>query len=168
MKADLLRAVAHLREVWAERPASERLIASVVTGILIAALGIAFAYQAHQARTQLRASVTALRAQAAQLEKHAQEYEGLRASPPAVASRSDLRTLVQAQAGAAGLTRALTRAESPDSNQVQVEFGAVAFADWIAWAANMETQRVRIDSCRVEALSSPGLVRVTATLSRTP
>lgn len=166
MKTDYLRAVAHLRELWAERSASERLIATVVTVILIAMLGVAFAYQVNQSRTQLRVSVTALRAQAAQLENYAREYERLRASPAPVASRSDLRTLVQAQAGAAGLTRALTRVESPDSSHVRVEFGGVAFAEWLAWVANMEIQRVRIDTCRIEALSSPGLARITATLSR--
>ncbi|MGH8864757.1 MAG: type II secretion system protein GspM, partial [Burkholderiales bacterium] len=90
----------------------------------------------------------------------------LRAAPAASVSQTDLRTLVQAQAGVAGLSRALVRIDAPDANQVVVVFGAVAFADWLNWVASLKSQQVRLDACRVEALSTPGLVSVTATLVR--
>ena len=45
-------------------------------------------------------------------------------------------------------------------------FGAVAFADWLNWVASLTSQQVRLDACRIEALSTPGLVSVTATLVR--
>jgi len=45
-------------------------------------------------------------------------------------------------------------------------FGAVGFADWLNWVAGLTSQQVRLDACRVEALSTPGLVSVTATLVR--
>jgi type II secretory pathway component PulM len=73
---------------------------------------------------------------------------------------------VQAQAGATGLSRALQRIDALDANQVQVVFGAVAFADWLAWVAKLQAQHVRLDACRVEALTAPGLVSVSATLIR--
>ena len=47
-----------------------------------------------------------------------------------------------------------------------VVFGAVAFADWLNWIAALKSQHVRLDACRIEALSTPGLVSVTATLIR--
>ena len=59
----------------------------------------------------------------------------MRAAPAAPAPQTDLRTQVQAQAGAAGLARALLRIDAPDADQVQVVFGSVAFADWLAWVA---------------------------------
>jgi len=73
--------------------------------------------------------------------------------------------LVQSQAGA-GLARALVRIDALDNDQVVVVFGAVAFADWLNWVAGLKAQHVRLAACRIEALSTPGLVSVTATLVR--
>ena len=54
----------------------------------------------------------------------------------------------------------------PDADQVVAVFGAVAFADWLNWISTLKSQQVRLDTCRIEALSTPGLVSVTATLVR--
>jgi type II secretory pathway component PulM len=137
-----------------------------MAAVLGVALFLWLVQSADRARVQLRTSVTMLRAQAARLEQQAVEFERLRTAPATPASQTDLRTLVQAQAGAAGLSRALARIDAPDVNQVQVVFGAVAFVDWLAWVASLQSQRVRLDTCRIEALSTPGLVSVTATLIR--
>lgn len=157
---------AKLRTLWQSRAPRER----VVIAVLVVLVGIAsyvwLVLSADQAHTRLRASVPALRAQAARLEQQAAELEHLRSAPPASVSTTDLRTLVQAQAGAAGLSRALGRIDALDANQVVVVFGAVAFADWLNWVASLKSQQVRLDACRVEALSTPGLVSVTATLVR--
>ena len=58
------------------------------------------------------------------------------------------------------------RIDALDANQVQVVFGAVAFADWLNWVAGLQSQHVRLNACRIEALSTPGLVSVTGTLVR--
>jgi general secretion pathway protein M len=81
-------------------------------------------------------------------------------------AQTDLRALVLAQAGAAGLSRALVSTEAADANQVKVVFGAVAFADWLNWIAGLEAQHVHLEACRVEALSTPGVVSIAATLAR--
>ena len=70
------------------------------------------------------------------------------AAPAISASKTDLRTLVQAQAGAAALSRALVRIDAPDADQVVVVFGAVAFADWHNWIAGLKSQHVRLDAGR--------------------
>ncbi len=119
-----------------------------------------------RAHLRLSASVPTLRAQAVRLEQQAAEFERLRAAPATPVSQTDLLTLVQAQAGAAGLSRALVKIDAPDANQVVVVFGAVAFADWLNWVAGLKAQQVRLDTCRIEALSTPGMVSVTATLLR--
>lgn len=119
-----------------------------------------------RAHMRLGASVTTLRAQAARLEQQAVELVRLRATPATAVSQTDLRSLVQAQAGAAGLSRALVKIDAPDASQVIVVFGAVAFADWLNWVASLNSQQVRLDMCRIEALSAPGMVSVTATLRR--
>ena len=157
---------AKLRTLWHSRAPRERVVIAVLA-VLAGVASYAWLVQAaDRAHTRLRASVPALRAQAARLEQQAGDLERLRSAPPAAASKTDLRTLVQAQAGAAGLSRALVRIDAPDANQVVVVFGAVAFADWLNWVAGLTAQQVRLEVCRVEALSTPGLVSVTATLVR--
>ena len=157
---------AQLRKLWESRAPRERVVIAVLAAILGVALYWGLVQSAGRARVQLRTSVTMFRAQAARLEQQAAELERLRAAPPATASQTDLRTLVQTQAGAAGLARALVRIDAPDANQVQVVFGAVPFADWLNWVAGLQSQQVRLDACRIEALSTPGLVSVTATFIR--
>jgi type II secretory pathway component PulM len=155
-----------LREFWDARPPQERAVIAALVFILGAALYLWLAHAADRARTQLRATTTTLRAQASGIEQQAVELGRLRATPAAASSRTDLRTLVQAQADAAGLSGALGRIEARDANQVQVVFGSVAFADWLAWVGTLQALQVRLDACRIETLSAPGLVGVTATFVR--
>jgi general secretion pathway protein M len=157
---------APLSVFWRSRSPRERTIAVVVAAVVAAMLYLWLLHAAERARSRLNMTVTALTAQAARLEQQAAEYERLRARPPATVSTTNLRALVQAQAGAAGLSRALTRIDSPDAVQVQVVLGAVAFANWLDWVAALGSQQVRLAACRIEALSTPGMVSVTATLVR--
>ena len=157
---------AQLRKAWESRAPRERAIIAALAAMLGAVLYVWLVQSAGQARVQLRASVTTLREQAARLDQQALEYSRLRVAPAATASPTDLRTLVQARVGDAGLARALVRIDAPDADQVVVVFGAVAFADWLNWIAGLKSQHIRLDACRIEALSTPGLVSVTATLVR--
>ena len=151
---------------WESRAPRERMVFVVLTAVLGVALYWWLVQSAERARGQLKTSVTTLKAQAVGLEQHAVEYERLRNAPPVAASATDMRTLMQAQAGAAGVSRALQRIDTPDANQVQVTLGAVAFADWLNWVAALQSQQVRLDTCRIEALSTAGLVSVSATFVR--
>lgn len=157
---------ATLRTAWESRAPRQRLIIAVLavlSGLVLYALLL---HSASQARTQLRSSAPMLREQAARLDRQALEYGRLRAAPAATASPADLRALVQARISGAGLAGALTRIEAADANQVTVAFGALPFADWLAWVASLQAQQVRLDSSRVEALATPGVVSVTATFAR--
>ncbi len=155
-----------LRKAWESRAPRERVIVAILAVVLGVALYVWLVQSAAQARVQLRASVAMLRAQAERLDRQAIEIGRLRTAPAVTASVSDLRTLVQAQAGGAGLARALVRVDTPDADQAIVVFGAVAFADWLNWVAGLKSQHVRLANCRIEALATPGMVSVTATLVR--
>lgn len=159
MKARLLR-------LWESRAPRERTIIIALAIVVGLALYLALMQTAWRARTQLRTSVTSLRTQASTLEQQAGELERLRAAPGVSASNTDLRTLLQAEAASAGLARAIVRMDAMDPDQVVVVFGAVPFADWHNWIVGLKAQQVRIDTCRIEALSTPGLASVTATLAR--
>jgi general secretion pathway protein M len=156
-----------LRKIWESRSPRDRVLIAVMAAVIGTALYFWLAQSAYRARTQLGTSLISLRAQAARLNQDAAELERVRALPAPPAAQTDLRTLVQARAEAAGLARALVRIDAPDANQVQVVFGAVAFADWIAWVASLQAEHIRLDTGRIEALSTPGMVGVTATFTRT-
>ncbi|MEO8144866.1 MAG: type II secretion system protein GspM [Betaproteobacteria bacterium] len=155
-----------LRKTWETRTPLERAFIAALVVLLAIALYGWFVQAGTRARAQLHASVAALQAQAARLDQQALEYARLRAAPAAAISTTDLRTLVQSRIDAAGLARALVRIDAPTADQVLVVFGAVAFADWLNWIAALQSQQVRLESARIEALSTPGMVSVTASLSR--
>ena len=157
---------AQLRGLWEARSPLERAIIAALAVILGAALYVGLVQSAERARKQLRTNVTALRVQATRLDQQAIELGRLRGAPPISASQTDLRALVQAQADSAGLSQALVRIDATNADQVVVVFGALAFADWLNWIVGLKSQHVRLDACRIEALSAPGLVSVTATLTR--
>ncbi len=155
-----------LRTRWVAATPRERTVAAVAAAIVAAVLYLWLVQSASDARGKLTTVVTALRTDAARLELHAAEMERLRTLPGTTpAASSDLRTLVQNQAGAAGLSPALLGINVADAHQVQVVFGTVRFADWLAWVESLQKQQVRLETCRIEALSAAGLVSVTATFS---
>ena len=155
-----------LRKAWESRAPRERAIIAALGLTLVAALYVWLVQSAGRARAQLHTSVMTLRAQAARLDQQALEYGRLRAAPAATVSPTDVRTLVEARVGEAGLSRALARIDAADADQVVVVFGAVPFADWLNWIDGLKSQHIRLDACRIEALSTPGVVSVTATLVR--
>jgi general secretion pathway protein M len=157
---------ARLRKIWESRSPRDRVLIAILAALVAAVLYLWVAQSAQRARTQLGASLSVLRAQAIRLDLDATELERVRAMPVPPAAQTDLRTLIQARADAAGLTRALVRIDAPDANQVQLAFGAVAFADWLAWVASLQAEHIRLDAGRIEALSTPGMVGVTATFTR--
>jgi len=158
--------IGRLRSFWQARDKRERQLLAALAALLLLAAYAWLVIGVGKARSELSASLASLRIQAARLERDAGEIQSLRQRSVAKTAALDLRALAQAQAGAAGLTRALQRVDAPSSNQVQVVFAAVAFADWLVWLNGMQAQQLRLESCRLEALATPGLVSVTAGLSR--
>jgi general secretion pathway protein M len=157
---------ARLRKIWESRSPRDRVLIAIVAAVVATVLYLWLVQSAQSARTQLGTSLSVLRAQAIRLDLDATEIARVRATPVPPAVQTDLRTLIQTRAESAGLARALVRIDAPDANQAQVVFGAVAFAEWLAWVASLQAERIRLDSGRIEALSTPGIVGVTATFTR--
>jgi general secretion pathway protein M len=157
---------ARLQKLWSSRAPRERLVIAVLAAIVGVALYLALVQSAYRAHQRLTPAVAALRAQAGLLEQQAAEFERLRSLPAAPAGQADLRSLVQGQIGSAGLARALVRIDASSADQVQVGFGAMPFTDWLALVSSLQQQRVRLESCRIEAGSTPGIVSVAATFIR--
>ena len=157
---------ARLQQAWLTRAPRERAVIAALAALVAVVLYALLLVSAERARVPLRASVILLQAQTARLDQQAIEYGHLRAAPAATTSPTDLLTLVQARVGEAGLAPALLRIDAPEPDRVVVAFGAAAFADWLKLIASLQAQQVRLESCRIESLSTPGLVSVTATVVR--
>lgn len=155
-----------VRKLWESRSPRDRVIILILAAVVGTLLYVWLVQSASRARVQLGSSVFALRAQAMRLDHDAAELARVRASPVPPAPQTDLRTQLQALVTAAGLANALLRIEVVDTDQVRVVFGSIAFADWLAWVSSLQVQHIRLDTGRIEALSTPGLVGVTATFIR--
>jgi general secretion pathway protein M len=151
---------------WESRSPRDRKIIVAVAVVAAVLLYLLLVQSANRARAQLGASVAVLRAQALRFEQDAAELARVRAVRPPADTPADLRSQVQSQAAAAGLASSLVRLDAADADHVQVAFGSVPFSDWLDWIAALQMQRIRLESARIEALYTPGLVGVTATLAR--
>lgn len=138
----------------------------IMMALLAAALYVWLVVAGGRAQARLQASVTALRQQDVSLQQQAGELQQLRANVPKASSQTAIRSLVQAGIDAAGLSAALVKIDAADANQVTVVFGAIVFADWLHLLVSLKAQQIRLDACRVEAMPTPGMVNVTATLLR--
>ncbi len=156
-----------LSHIWKSRTPRDRKIITALSIIVVIFLYTGFVLSAGRSGSSLRSNVMTLRVQAAHLDEQALEYDRLRHIPVVTASLTDLHTLLQTQADNAGLSTALLRMDTIDSNQVVTAFGAIAFSDWLNWIIALKSQHIRVAACRIEAMSTPGLVSVTATLVRT-
>jgi general secretion pathway protein M len=157
---------AQLLKFWQSRAPRERIVLVVIAVILSVALYLWLLQTTGRARAQLKDRIPLLHTQMAQLDHNAADYEQARHAPAIKSASGDLRTVAQAEAETAGISRRVIRMDVVDANQIQAVFGDVPFASWLTWISNLQTRQVRLDSCRIEASSQPGLVNISATLIR--
>ena len=140
--------------------------AYVVPALALAALcGYAwFAWNAHLAGARLGAGTASLRQQLGILDGQADEIMRLRQVKPVLRARTELRMSVRMLAQEMGLATALVRIDVLDEKRVQVIFGTVAFADWLAWVAALEARQLWVESSRLEAAQAAGMVSATVVL----
>ena len=158
----------HLHNLWHSRTSGEKAVMAIAMAVVAVLLYSWLVVSATQARSRLENRVTSLRARAIQLEQQSAEYARLHTTAAPTVAQIDLRSLVQSQTDAAGLSHALLKIDVQDAHRVQVAFGATSFAAWLDWVQTLQSQQVRIEACRMEALSTTGLVSITATLARSP
>jgi len=156
-----------LLTLWQSRSPRERQAWRVVLALLALCLCAALLAGALGAREPLRRDVAALRADTLRMQQQSLELAQLRAATPPPADPRPLRAMVQSSLDGAALSSSLASLEAPDPEHVVVVFSAVAFADWLQWLEALAARQVRLESCRVEALPTGGMVGVTVTLVRT-
>lgn len=158
--------IARLRHAWGTRPRRDRLVAAVLAAVLVAGLYAYLVRVGQDSHSRLRENVVSLRLQATEVAQQAAEIERLRLAPVPPAPTSDIKLQLSGLLVAAGISRAVERMDATDEGRVVVVFGAVGFAEWLHWIDSLAAHQLRLEACRIEALSVPGTVGVTATLVR--
>jgi general secretion pathway protein M len=151
---------------WRVRTRSERAVLAVLVAIAAIVLYVIAFAEVEGRRQKLSSRVNMLSVQAAALERDAAEIERLRNAARAAPAAGDLRTAIEAQARASGVSRNVVRLDSKSADAIEAVLAPVAFGDWLAWVSALQRQGIRVETCRIEALATPGLVNVTATLTR--
>ncbi len=148
------------------RSPRERAVIGMLAAGISLVLFIWLLHSATDARARLGASTVILQEQAARLEADATALEHIRGAPLPLLSSKDLRAVLQARIDAAGLGRTLVRLVADNPDQAQMVLGSIAFVDWLALVSSLQSDHIRMENGRVEALSAPGLVGVSATFIR--
>jgi general secretion pathway protein M len=138
----------------------------VLGAVIAIAVYVAVAMAVDRDRRAIATRVSILTAQAAAVDSHAAEIERLRSAPQPVQSRDDLRSVLEIEARASGVARMPVKIVARSADEAEVAVAAAPFADWLAWVAALQRQQVRVETCRIEALATPGLVNATATFVR--
>lgn len=158
--------IARLRHAWSSWPRRYRLVAVTLAVVLVAGLYIFLVRVGQDSHSRLQANVALLRAQALEVAQQAAEIERLRLAPIPPAVSADIKGLVGGLLVASGISHAVERMDASDEGRVVVVFGTVGFAEWLRWIDSLAAHQLRLDACRIEALSVSGTVGVTATLVR--
>lgn len=153
---------------WDGRAANERRAIALAAWVLTPLLAYFLLWQpAHHANAGLRASIPALRIQAALLRTQASEAEALRhRSRPAVLDANALKAAVEESAARHKLRDTLSTLDAGGANSVRITLAAVSFEQWLHWLRDLQQeQHIRAESAAIAALPQTGMVRINATLT---
>jgi general secretion pathway protein M len=156
-----------LIQVWRARAPRERLMLGGGGTLLLLALGYAYGWLPMQRdAAQIRKEMPKLRVQARQLQLDAAEAARLRAQPVVARTLDSLASVVEERAVSGGLRERIESITVQDARHVRVVLPQVAFDEWIAWLGKLQTNDgVRVESARIEAGDTAGVVKVEAILA---
>lgn len=153
---------------WKERSSRERrAIGGGLTVLLLAALYAYLWQPMNDQRQRMRARLPELRAQAATMRSLAPEVPRLKAMRMVAAiPAGGLQGALETAARAEGMHDAISQISPQPGNRARVVLAAVNFDQLLKWVAHLQTQsRVHLESCHIEALEQPGMVKIEAEFS---
>jgi len=154
-------------DLWSSRAPAERAAATVLAFVVGALLCFWFIHTAEQERNRLKQRVAVLKSQSDTMDQQISEFSRLKVASanPSTLAPKNLRDAVQGIIDSSGLSTSLVKIDAPDAGTAQVSFSALSFSDWLAFVRNLQAQKIRIETCRIEALTTAGRISITATLS---
>lgn len=156
-----------LIQFWRARAPRERLVLGGGAALLVLALGYAYGWLPMQRdAAQMRKELPQLRVQARQLQQDAAEVAQLRAQPVVARTVDSLASIVEQRAVAGGLRERIESIAALDTRHVRVVLPQVAFDTWVAWLGELQANDgIRVESARIEASGTAGVVKVEAVLA---
>jgi len=137
-----------------------------LTGLLLIIFSATTVQSLEKSRSPLQQNILKLRAQSLRLEQQSLQYHYLLGLKPVISSSISLDTLLQNHLSHSSLSPSLLRTNAVSAHQVIMTFGAVSFTDWLSFVQELTSQHIRVQQCRIEALSTPGRVNISATMVR--
>lgn len=154
------------RQILESLSPRDRKILFGLTGLLLIILSATTVQSLEKSRVPLQQNILKLRLQSLRLEQQSLQYHYLLGLKTIIPSSTSLDTLLQDHVSHSSLSPSLLRIDVVDAHQVVMVFGAVSFADWIGFVHELKSQHIRVMQCRIEALSTPGRVNISATMVR--
>ena len=155
-----------LRDFWGEIAPRERSLIAIGLFVLLPIGFYLYVWQPmHSERARLALRVEQLRGELAQLRADSEEVKRLRGQQP-IRGGQTLDASVREAAARFGLSDSIGTLTPQGSDRLAVEMDAAAFDAWLRWVGELGVQGISLTACKVEALPTPGLVRVKATLTR--
>jgi general secretion pathway protein M len=156
-----------VRDFWDEIAPRERALISLGLLVLLPlGLYLYFWQPMNSERTRLTQRVEQVRSELAQLRADSEEIKLLRAQAP-IRSAQTLEASARLAAARFGLADSISSLTQQTGDRLNVEMEAAGFDAWLRWVGELGVQGIQLAACKVEALPTPGLVRVKATLTRT-
>ena len=152
---------------WDHRPAREKSLlaaGAVVLGVMVIVALVWLPLE--RTRNRLQAELPALRASVVALKRDAAEVKRLRATPSTFpANPPPLAPLIAANAWARELPG--VQIAVPDEKHVRLSGDDIAFGALLDWVATAQAAHgLRVESAKIQSLALPGRVRAELTLAR--
>lgn len=155
------------QQFWKQASSRERWLIGGGFGLLLVVVLVFYVWQpVVRDRQKLRANLPHLRANAEQMHLSAAEVTRLKTLPAsALLPNGGIRSAVEKSAETFKLRDSTSKVSVEGDGRVSISMASVPFDNWVRWLGYLQEQyRIRLESCRVEALPQPGMVRVKAVL----
>lgn len=157
-----------LQLFWMQASPRERWLIGGGFGLLLIVVLVFYVWQpiVHD-RQKLRASLPQLREKAEQMRLNAAEVVRLKTLPTSASlPNGGMRGAVERSAVAFKLRGSMSQISVEGDGRISISMSTVPFDSWVRWLGHLQEQyRIRLESCRVEALPQPGMVRIKVVLA---
>ncbi len=156
-----------LQQFWMQASPRERWLIGGGFGLLLVVVLVFYVWQPIvRDRQKLRASLPQLRANAEQMRLNAAEVGRLKTLPASAAlPKGGMRGAVENSAAAFKMRDSMSQVSVEGDGRISITMASVPFDNWVRWLGHLQEQyRIRLESCRIEALPQPGMVRIKAVL----
>lgn len=156
------------QQFWMQASPRERWLIGGGFGLLLVVLLVFYVWQpVVRDRQKLRANLPQLRANAERMRLNAAEVARLKTLPSSASlPNGGIRGAVENSAAAFRLRDSMSQVSVEGDGRISISMAPVPFDSWVRWLGQLQEQyRIRLESCRIEALPQPGMVRVKAVLA---